>query len=548
MASLVPYSSSLGNAYAKHLLRRSTFKYTQDLINQFAVLTPTQALDLLLVSDPLTINFPYDPLPTTAPEGFWTESTNFDSTSGHTRKVSIISGWWWYNAINSATLKYKISHFLSTCFTVEKSNGIGTPSEFYDHLRLLLYYSYGNYKTLAIKMTLDNSMLNYLNNTTNTKNSPNENYAREFLELFTIGKGPQISAGNYTTYTENDIVEAAKVLTGFKRKNDRSVIDTNTLLPKGYNVFSSHHLSAKTFSSAFDSVVINAASDANGMDAELSAFVTMIFNKTATAQNICRKIYRYFVKTTITAEVETDIILPLAQDLYTNGYEIVPIIRRLLQSQHFYDLDDSNATDETIGGIIKSPLQQISEVCSFLQITIPNPTLQPFEFYYKFWHLFAHNTFLTGANMALFDPQSVAGHPAYYQSPDFDKYWISASTLIAKYRLGESLLDGVNRITGNSNIYAIIDICLVIKNSNIVSVANDPIILTKELCDALFGQTTDLDRSNYFMNTFLLQGLATYYWTTAWNDYINTNDKSVVEPRLKALLTNILRAPESQIF
>ena len=64
-----------------------------------------------------------------------------------------------------------MSHFLSTRFTVEKNNGAGTSTEFYDHIRLLLYYAYGNYKTLAKKITLDNSMLLYLNNTTNNKNS-----------------------------------------------------------------------------------------------------------------------------------------------------------------------------------------------------------------------------------------------------------------------------------------------------------------------------------------------------------------------------------------
>jgi hypothetical protein len=50
------------------------------------------------------------------------------------------------------------------------------------------------------------------------------------------------------------------------------------------------------------------------------------------------------------------------------------------------------------------------------------------------------------------------------------------------------------------------------------------------------------------MNSFLLQGLATFYWTNAWDDYIATGVNSVVESRLKLLVTNILRAPESQMF
>jgi hypothetical protein len=274
----------------------------------------------------------------------------------------------------------------------------------------------------------------------------------------------------------------------------------------------------------------------------------MVFNQQATAKNICRKLYIYFVKGTITPEVETDIITPLAQDFYNNGYEIAPIIRKLLESQHFYDLDDSDATNETIGGIIKSPLQQISEVCTYLQATISNPITNPYDFYYKFWSLFVHNSFLTGANMILFDPENVAGHPAYYQAPDFDKNWISASTLIARYRLGESLLDGNNRISGNATIITKINISNVIKTSNIISVANDPYILTSELCNALFAQIPDANRVNYFMNSFLLQGLATFYWTNAWDDFLATNSNTVVESRLKLLVTNILRAPEAQMF
>lgn len=553
MASLNPKTSALGTVFARHLLRRSSFVYTKDVINQFATLTPRQALDLLFVNDTPILPLPYDPAPVTLPDGFWTEvpatTTSPSAFTGQTRKRSVVAGWWWYNAINSPTLKYKICHFLSTRFTVEKSL-CGASTYFYDHIRLLLYYSTnGNYKELAKKMSLDNAMLVYLNNTSNSKSAPNENYAREFLELFTIGKGPQIAAGNYTNYTEADVVQAARVLTGFRLKSDRTVIDSTTGIPKGYNVFSSHdNTSAKVFSSAFGNNSITSATSATAMDAELDSFVNMVFNQQATAKNICRKMYIYFVKSTITPEVETDIITPLAADLYANGYNILPVLRRLLASEHFYDTDDSNTADETIGGIIKSPLQQISELVTYLKATIPSPVTNSYEYYINFWNNFIHDTFLTGANMTLFDPDNVAGHPAYYQAPDFDKTWISSSTLIAKYRLGESLLDGFNRISGNANIRAKINISDVIKNGGLISDALDPYILTSEICKALFAQEPDADRINYFMNSFLLQGLETYYWTTAWSTYLSDGKNSVVEPRLKLLVTKISSAPESQIF
>jgi uncharacterized protein (DUF1800 family) len=549
MASLNQNTNLLGIVNAKHLLKRATFAYTKTLVDQYAQLTPNQALDLLLQNNPLVLSIPFDPLPTSSPDGFWTESTALPTSfTGQARKAKNVSGWWWYNAINTPTLKFKLSHFLSTRFTVAKSNGAGSATEFYDHVRLLLFYAYGNYKTFAKKMTLDNSMLDYLNNTANNKNSPDENYAREFFELFTIGKGPQIAEGNYTTYTESDIVQAAKVLTGFKRRSDRTVIDSITGIPKGYNVFAQHDLSQKVFSNAFNNTTINPATNNVTMDVELDSFVNMVFDQTATAKNICRKLYIYFVKGTITAEVETDIITPLAQLLFDNNYELVPAVRKLLESTHFYDLDDINPNDETIGAIIKSPLQQVSEICTYLQATIPNPTTDAFNFYNQFWVRFIHDTFLTNANMILFDPENVAGHLAYYQAPNFDKNWISSSTLIARYRLGESLLDGVNRISGNTSIVGKINISSVILNGGLISDAADPVVLTTELCKALFAQFPDPTRVAYFMNSFLLQGLENFYWTTAWIEYTNNSNNTVVEPRLKLLVSKLLSAPESQIF
>ena len=73
----------------------------------------------------------------------------------------------------------------------------------------------GNFKSMVESIVLDPAMLRYLNGNTNSKDRPNENFARELQELFTIGKGPEIAPGNYTNYTEQDIKEAARILTGW---------------------------------------------------------------------------------------------------------------------------------------------------------------------------------------------------------------------------------------------------------------------------------------------------------------------------------------------
>jgi hypothetical protein len=273
MASLAPNNAVLGEKYARHLLKRATFTYTRALVTQFASLKPAAALELLFTERPLVLPLPYDPTTKTGADGkntgttvdgYWTERTDvlptfFNDFGGYQRKVSYVSAWWWFNAINTPTIKFKLSHFLSTRFVASRFGDltITSPSSFYDHIRLLLFYAFGNYKTLARKMTLDNSMLNYLNNTNNSKTAANENYAREFLELFTIGKGPQIGEGNYTNYTETDVVQAAKLLTGFRTKSDRTLIDTETGLPKGQNVIANHNTTAKTLAICFFSFCIS---------------------------------------------------------------------------------------------------------------------------------------------------------------------------------------------------------------------------------------------------------------------------------------------------
>jgi hypothetical protein len=294
--------------------------------------------------------------------------------------------------------------------------------------------------------------------------------------------------------------------------------------------------------------VINGASSAAGMDLELSQFVDMVFSKVATARHFCRKLYTYFVRSKITAEIEQNVIIPLADELLANQYEILPTVRRLLQSRHFYDQDDSNPVDEILGGMVKSPLQQISEFCTYLGCTIPNPGSSQLDYYSTFWNNFVHNAFMAYANMMVFDPDNVAGHPPYYQGPDLDRLWISSSTLIARYRLGESLLDGKNRIGNNGNIVGIIKIAEVIRNNGLVANALNAQDLCRDLCKGLFGLEPDTNRVAHFKTSFLLQGWDDSYWSTAWSNYISTYDSSVVEPRLKLLVKKLLNAPEAQLF
>ncbi len=549
MASLNSFKGTLDLRKAKHLLRRATFNYTKSQLDALVGITPANALDMLTVAFVNTLPEPYDPFPADNPDGYWTSSIKLpQSFGGHNRKRAFVTGWWWYNAMNEISLKHKLSFFLHTTFTVGKDLGTGPATIFFDHINLLDFYALGNIKTLAKKITLDNAMLTYLNNTQNNKNNPNENYAREYLELFTILKGEQIGDGNYTNYTELDIQQAAKIFSGFKTKNDRSEIDNDTGIPRGYSNFFQHNNEDKTFSSAFGNHVIIGAISKDDMTRELNDFVDMVFAQQETAKAYARKLYRYFVKSDWNDTVEVDIITPLSEILIDNDFEILPAVTTLLASEHFYDADDTNPTDNIIGAIIKSPLQQLSEVCSMFNVSFPKPTNSSnlLRYYNNFFLKFIHNTYFKAAGMALFNPDSVAGYPAYHQEPGFDRNWFSSNTLIGRYKLIESLIIGRNTINPNARIYTDFDSVGFIKNK--LSNPENPVRLITEITGFLYPEAINTDRVNYFKTFLVDEGFPDYYWTDLWSQYVNDGDAVFVKVRLDALIIAMVNASEFQLM
>ena len=542
--SLNPLNSNLGQLRAKHLLRRCLFHYNNDLLNNISNLNATEAVSQLLLDDSVTYNEPYDPLPDENPHGFWLSSGVYPpDIPNQGRKRGLLTAWWWYNMINRVNLKDKLTFFLHTTFTIANGD-VGASHYFYDHLRLLEYYSSGNLRDLAKKITLDNAMLNYLDNTQNNANNPNENYAREFLELFTITKGEQVGEGDYSTYTEQDVIEAAKVFSGFKTQLDRSIIDTDTNIPMGRLSINQHDQGIKTFSYAFDNYELQGGNTQETIFEELYEFVDMVFDKQATALAYVKKLYRFFVKSEWDEDIEQNIIIPLADDLYNNGYEILPVVKRLLESQHFFDAADSDPTDEIIGSIIKSPLQLLSSTITNLGFNIPDPE-NDMENYYKFVMFFMRNTYFPMAGMNVFAPDTVAGHPAIYQSPDFDRHWFSSSTILARYRLIECLITGRNKLGGNGFFGSELDTVAFVENTS----ANPGNIyyLVDEIANILYPNPIDQDRVDYFAE-LILEGYPSYYWTDTCDEYFATGENTIVKTRLDLLIGAMINAPEYQLM
>lgn len=549
MASLTPYQGALGERRAAHLLRRTCFRYTKQHIQQLASMNADQAVNDLLALRPLELDQPiYDNPNTPAVEQTWLLPPGPVDPALETPHQQRTIGWWLNEALEDTGIGHKMTFF----FHQYLATNITTVNHatFFDYLTLLRWGCLGNFKKLVTKMVADNTMLFYLNGHQNSKNSPNENFAREFFELFTIGKGPLIAPGDYTHYTEDDIVQAARVFTGWLAVKNRTTIDPETSIPRGSATISRHDTGVKTFSDKFQNTVIPGGTTATAMYTELDALVNMVFAQPETARNFVRRAYRYFVHTNITQEIEDDIIEPLAESLRSNNYEIVPMLRKLLKSQHFYDLDDSTNADEIIGGLIRSPLELALQSISFFGITIPNPYTENTKHYITFYYSGVYERMLGLANLSIFYPPDVAGYPAYYQEPEFSRHWFSSTSIISRYKLSQMLLTGKRAIGGSptSSIGIKLDIVPWIRNSGISLDPSNPYQLVKDLLDYMLPVEVDDERFNYFYDQIFLDGLPAYDWTQEWQNYLSTGNQTEVKIPLERLINHIMFSPEYQTF
>jgi uncharacterized protein (DUF1800 family) len=553
MASLAPLQGSLGKRRASHLLRRASYRYTKSKVNQLAGMDASTAATLLLTPPPYYLTEPlFDDTATTAVENIaWmTPGTALPAEDFVLRRWVVT--WWLSEAYEDPGALHRMITFMHQ-FNVSTANAYGN-NHFFDYLALLRWGAFGNWKKLAFKLIFDNNMLRYLNNTSNTASNPQENFAREFIELFTIGKGPQAGPGDYTNYTEDDIVQAAKVLTGCRTQGDRLISDPETGIPMGRLQTSAHNWTEKKFSARFQNltippVTVTAQKTAAKMTEELNIFVDMIFAQDETAKNFCRRLYRYYVNEKITPEIETDIIVPLAATLKNGNYEIKPLLKQLLSSQHFYGEDNTSSVENIVGGIIRSPLEAAFQSVSFFGLTIPSGAAAPL-LRYRFFSSGVWDRMLTLAGMNMFQPSDVAGYSAYYQIPDFSHQWFNSSSIIARYKLPAMLLSGKYTIgtSVNSSLGVKLDIVSWTKNSGFFSDPYDAYLLVQELVEYLLPKELDESRFNYFYDTIFLNNLPPSDWTYEWENYLATGVDGEVKIALERLINAIMYSQEYQTF
>lgn len=551
MASLNPLAGVLGRRKAAHLLRRASYRYTREKVDELAALTASEAVATLLAPAPLQLDQPVYSSGAGAPVT-WINPPQPPSAplpADDMELTPYVLGWWLNEALHDPGVTFKMCLFFHQFLATDAASG--TSMAYFDYLELLRWGSLGNLKSLLNKIVLDNCMLKYLNNDENFATNPNENFAREFFELFTLGRGAPAGPGDYTTFTEDDVVQAARVFSGFNHAPRNQNTDPDTNLPAGKAYAQSHDFDPKTFSNRLGGATISAPSnDAAGMMTELKSFVDLVFSQPEAAKNFCRRLYHYFVTRNITQEVEDDIIAGMAQTLSSGNFEIKPVLTQLLQSEHFFDADDSNSTDEIFGALIKSPLDLALQTFNFFGLTIPDPVADNKLHYVDFYNAAVLERMLGRAGMTLFYPWDVAGYSGYYQDPTYNRQFFNSATIVQRYKLPEVLITGTNAWGSGAgdSIGTKLDIAAWVRDSGVIAAPEDAFLLVQDLVFYLFPEEPDAERFDYFLTTVFLNQLPATDWTYEWQNFISSGNDSEVKIPLERLLNAVLYAPEYQVM
>lgn len=522
LSGLDPYTGTWDVMQAAHLLRRTGFGAKKSDIDMLTQMSMEQAVDFILTvpgtqPSPPVNNYNGTLADPNVPAGqTWVNDpvTNYNPLINNLR-VDSLRSWWIGQMINNGpNIREKMTLFLHNHFATE-ANVVNVAQALYIHYAMLRSNCVGNFKNLAKLVTLDVSMLRYLNGELNSALAPDENYSRELQELFTVGKGPD------ALWTEDDVKEAAKVLTGYR---------INILTLTYYFDSTKHHTGNKQFSSFYNNTVIQGQLGASGQN-ELDDLLDMLFDTEECAKHICRNLYRFFVYYKIDATVEANVITPLAEIFRNSGYELLPTLEALFKSQHFFDTLQ-------LGCVIKNPLDYLVGMTREFNVTIPNAGQLASQ--YAHWNLLYSNAALL--NMNIGDPPVVSGWPAYYQQPMFHEIWIDSDTIAKRVSIADAVLS--SGLTGGGANILIDPIPF---TAALPSPAN-PNDLVNDAVKYLYGIEIGTNTFDY-LKSFLLSGQSDdSYWIDAWIAYTqdpgDPTNLNIVQTRLKAFYKAMLQQPE----
>lgn len=281
---------------------------------------------------------------------------------------------WYAEMVNSeAQLREKMSLFWHGHFACRVINSFFQQ----ELLKVIRFHALGNFGDLLRQVSKSPSMLQFLNNQQNRKQRPNENFAREVMELFTMGRGH---------YSETDIKEAARAFTGW-----------------GFNI-QGEFVFRKNVHDEGQKTVLGKTGNFDGDN-----IIDMLLEQRQTARYITQKLYRFLVN-----EIPDDARIEwLANRFYQSGYEIKPLLDDIFLSDWMYE-------EKNIGNKIKSPIELMVGIQRLLPLVLDNEM--------------SVILYQRALGQMLFYPPNVAGWPG-------GKTWIDSSTLMLRLRLPQIIAE-----------------------------------------------------------------------------------------------------------
>lgn len=528
LSGLNPYAGQWTTNEVIHLLKRTMFGAKKADVDYFLGRTVSQSVDELMnptapnptppIKEYVTSTQPGTPDTNIAQGTTWVNDINNDGTVQSQRSASY-KKWWTGVLVNQdRSIKEKMNFFWIDHFGNESSD-IGNANWVYKQHTTIRQHTLGNFKQMVRDITLDYGMLRYLNGYLNTATAPDENYGRELQELFTLGKGPD------SKYTEGDVKEAAKVLTGWRVNG------------ANYTTFfdpTKHSSANKQFSSFYNNTIITGRTGATAGDLELNDLLNMIFAQNEVAKFLVRKFYRWFVYYEIDAATEANVITPLADIFRSSNYDIKPVLTTLFKSEHFFDIANQ-------GCVIKTPMDVV--IGSMREFEVNMPLATDWDTNYGHWNTLYSWMINMGVN--LHDPPNVAGMPAYYQEPAFHEIWITTDSLPKRNQFTDVMTNSGYLRNGFRMQFDFTTIAKTFSNPG------NPNDLLKDALNYFYRiQVSPQTMAQMKTQMLLSNQLYDYYWTNAWSAYISnptTANFNTVNTRLKDLFRYIMNLSEYQL-
>ncbi len=474
--SVAPYVPSTQNPWnaqkVAHLYRRLGFGASLNNIQAGLQQTPSQLVDQL-INDAISLGAPTPPP--------WQNFTsddydgNFDLYIDHQQELY---SRWIRNMIIEGT-QSKLALFWHNHFVTELEV-YDCNSSMWKYFSLLHTYALGNFRTFVEEIGKTPAMLIYLNGNQNIADEPNENYGRELMELFTMGEG--------NGYTQEDIVEVARALTGWQ-------MNMYDCTPSYFD------------SNYFDNTqktIFNQTGNWTYNDVHELIFT---LRQNEVAHHICGKIYSAFISPVINEEM----VAEMASTFIANNWELAPVFRQIFKSEHFFD-------PLMVGTQIKDPF-------SFLVNLMKMSNFQD-EIDFDMDTLLYLSRRTQELGQALFNPIDVAGWPGY-------RSWLNENTLTARWAISSTMLYQLND-TAKTNLVALA--------IDLTNNSNDPAVIVEAIASHYIGLPISAEHLQVAVLNFKGEIPENYFEDGSWNLFWDEAPEQMVN-----LLSYLTRLPEFQL-